>query len=337
MISSSAILSACDRPQGDSSKLKITIPLSSKGTNSASSTSLFPSQTVGFTECYGVSVSGPGIETSEPACNLNLGVTSGMVAPGGNLTVMVPNGEGRIVRVFLYLSPVSTCPTLGSMISSKAFANLFKVGEVSGVAIKGDASVSVSVAFSGSEKSISELNPSDQACRISHTAALTSWGDILDKNDALLAQSSPVNDSIASYLKETTSLSSLVTASAASLLQRGSDQLQLTPYLRSFTAIPRATVGAVTDVLYGLDAANRLVAVESLSPSSLPVSTPLNEGSSCPFSACSAPAWIKSVSISPDLSLMGLDHSGNLYLIQSGGLVRLVKSGIPLYIEQIAF
>lgn len=111
-----AALPACQRPpgEGDSTRLAIRVPTKQEfmalGKVDALSTIEFNLL------CFAVNVTGPGIPSASKSCDLDRGITSGSVPPGGVLEVTVPGGDGRSVELigFLRSSTSEPCPGFGS-------------------------------------------------------------------------------------------------------------------------------------------------------------------------------------------------------------------------------
>jgi hypothetical protein len=101
----------CQRPEGEMSKLTLTLPQSSGAATSQSiSTLAFP---VGKKICYGVNVVGDGIPSKSDACSPVLGAHVGFLEEGQTVVLEVNKGKGRTVEVYAYVDVAgSVCPSL---------------------------------------------------------------------------------------------------------------------------------------------------------------------------------------------------------------------------------
>lgn len=107
---SAVVLMGCQRPEGDVSKLTIELPA---GLNDSQKVGAFAAWPTGKKFCYGVNVTGDGIETETDACSPALGTRIGFTDQS-SVSLEVRKGTGRQVDVYVYVAAVSeACPVLG--------------------------------------------------------------------------------------------------------------------------------------------------------------------------------------------------------------------------------
>jgi hypothetical protein len=130
-------LTACYRVQDDSSKVSIQIPTASQfGKMQNVSASVIDYNLL----CFAVNVKGPGITTSGAnSCDIDRGLFEGQTkAPGEELVIDVPGGDGRIFEVYAFLKNNSSqsCPIVGKGDWGGWYTNkIYLVGSKEGVTI----------------------------------------------------------------------------------------------------------------------------------------------------------------------------------------------------------
>ncbi len=81
--------------------------------------------------CFAINVTAPDIQASTlNTCSVPLGIFQGFVAPGGSLSLTVPQGTGRTLEVFSYLraSTAEPCPTGVANMKGLDVSRLSRVG-----------------------------------------------------------------------------------------------------------------------------------------------------------------------------------------------------------------
>lgn len=107
---SAVLLMGCQRPEGDVSKLTLSLP---EGLNASEKVGAFAAWPTGKKFCYGVNVTGEGIETESEACTPALGTRLGFTDQT-KVALDVRKGTGRQVDVYVYVAATNeVCPQLG--------------------------------------------------------------------------------------------------------------------------------------------------------------------------------------------------------------------------------
>lgn len=142
-------LTGCQRAKNDK-KSTITIETPRWSQKSEGSLVALPSQRK---PCYGVSISGPGIETHSGSCSPQLGALAGYVGEGGTIELQVPSGQQRKIDLYMYLLPANSnasCPQLVHPLAMNDLQNIYLVGSVSGVNLVNEVeTVEIPVNFTG--------------------------------------------------------------------------------------------------------------------------------------------------------------------------------------------
>lgn len=333
------IFTGCDRPDGagNNSRLLIQIPSNLKLLKEKS----IDKKAMGILsvtplECFAISMSGPGIATNSRACGPQTGIVSGFVPSGGTMSMVVPVGNNRTVSVFMYLAPpgVSTCPDWNSEFEGKKglpFNNTYKLKEVSGITLaKPEETITVDI---GSPASLDDniLNQMGltEICSPKLSGFLTSTGIITDLNgnEIVANLDSPLISSFSLVSAGDYSLKSFLTLSLTGTIYYSEGSANLPPYLKSIIRDPLNNLSVV-----GMREDGGLEEVALATGFSIPF-----DENNCPFSACSVPPWFRSITLSPDGKLYGLDHSGNFYLMKGAEPQIVTGYSIPTYVEQVVF
>lgn len=112
------LLSACTRPGGGSSRLRLTLPGKLQTASAL---------------CYYVNVTGVGIAGKPAACGPTEGVGTGFLEPFASTELLVPKGLERTVELFGYVpANGEACSALGAL-SAAAFDHLYVLATKTGV------------------------------------------------------------------------------------------------------------------------------------------------------------------------------------------------------------
>lgn len=124
---------------------------------------------VGRVACYGVSISGSGIN-SIPAstCAPALGATFGFVPAGGTLYAEVSKGTSRTFDVYLYLQPTgenNPCPNMGSAFANLSSQNLYNIGTLASVNLEKDVeNITITTTYPGDANHLYAVNAYSSSC-----------------------------------------------------------------------------------------------------------------------------------------------------------------------------
>lgn len=125
-------LTACVRPAGTSSTIRITLPSAPNKLRKPAALGGTP------TFCYFVNVTGSGIDQASTSCSPAQGVGSGFVDPLSTIEMSVPKGTGRTVELFGYVPGLNeTCASLKSL-STASLNHLFSLAKKSGIDMSAD-------------------------------------------------------------------------------------------------------------------------------------------------------------------------------------------------------
>ncbi|HAG90693.1 MAG TPA: hypothetical protein DCL41_02410 [Bdellovibrionales bacterium] len=142
------VLSACSRPVEErGANLVITMP---KSLGKVGSLALPANRKA----CFGVSVTGPGIEVPPAdACSPQMGRIGGFKALGESIELAVPKGLNRKIDLYVFLQAEGVnqeCPQIGARLSASQLLNTYLVASKSNVEIlANDVSVSINYSFPG--------------------------------------------------------------------------------------------------------------------------------------------------------------------------------------------
>ena len=167
MVAALLLLSACQRKTGDTTTLNITFPGNPTGAKlnakvvsgnvsiKSNFSSTTPSSIADFS-CFGITIGGPEPELNRDVCGnadgtnkTVFGIMAGLVGAGTSLTLDVPSGNDRVIRVFgmKRVNGSIACPEVHNM-SDYAQTNLsapYILGETSGIQMPAGGEVSVSI------------------------------------------------------------------------------------------------------------------------------------------------------------------------------------------------
>ncbi len=151
MILATPIFSACSRPSGEKSYLRIQAPnsqaLSKSSFNALSS---IPSNRKA---CYGVNVTAADLPTESTVCSPNMGIVAGFVEENQIIEVEVPRGSKRKIDLYLYLLPAGNngaCPTFNKKLENLEISSTFIMGSAIDVELNQDKqTVSIDMEFPG--------------------------------------------------------------------------------------------------------------------------------------------------------------------------------------------
>ena len=84
--------------------------------------------------CYSANISGVGIPAASQnsSCDIQMGIFSGFVAPGGSVSISIPQGSSRSLQIFTYTraSASDPCPTSAQSFQGLDLSKVVRVGEV---------------------------------------------------------------------------------------------------------------------------------------------------------------------------------------------------------------
>jgi hypothetical protein len=342
-------LASCSHPAQSISHVSITLPKTvttqSKNTFTQSSLSKGTKflnrkgmSALGVpTECYAVSISGPGIEDNPRTCGPTTGIIAGFAASGETLTLDVPTGSDRVVSVYLYYtSPGQTsCPSWSIGFDDSFGINYlytYKLAESAGITLrKTEESISISV-MDPSMDALPVLTQlgMEASCIPVISSYLNSDGTITDTDGnpipALLSEA-PIAESFSLLMIGDLSLSSLIINSTSSVFFSPAGDVKPPTYLKSIVKHPIDNTKVV-----GLRDDGILEEVSLSDGSSTEFTT-----TTCPFFSCEVPPWLKSITLGPDKNLYGLDHGGGFYLLSDTDPLIMTEVIVPEYVEQVAF
>lgn len=118
--------------------------------------------------CFGVSVTGPGINQLQASCSPTVGLVAGFVESGANVELSVPYGTDRNIDLYMYLMNAgesNPCPIMGQNLSGAALAQTYLVGSVSGIALQNEVeTVSIPINFIGIDNNIAKHLQLPETC-----------------------------------------------------------------------------------------------------------------------------------------------------------------------------
>lgn len=274
--------------------------------------------------CYGVNVVGPGIAQQNSVCGPSKGIYSGFVKEGDTLAVTVPSGNSRNISVYTYITPRinETCPQWNFNCSKGQECQIYKVGEVIGLDINGpEVTVAVNIQFPGFDKSVVVNSSSPYMCTGEVKNQLFTTGDVRDPSG------NPISENISHPTSESLFKIDDWLYSASSLNRVLQEPLyKIPPFLHSITSDPS------TGKIYGLSASGRILEVN---PSTGQLTT-FTE-TTCPLSYCRAPRWFQSISIGLASQVFGLDHGGNIWKLDSAGVLKKTPNQVGRNVQQVVF
>lgn len=288
----------------------------------------FPS---GMQVCYGISIVAADLPESKNACSGTMGLFGGFVAAGGELSLMVPRGEGRTINLYAFLTePAASCPAWNSAFHENGtnYLKTYRVGSAAGVSTQSDVTVQITANFNGLQSSVATENPG-ASCGGSSAASLRA---LLYNDGSVVNPAAP--DATAFYRPALDAIVQLIagifTENAFAFVGNGGGILNATgtdtylPYLHSFAKKPDGTA------VYALMPDNLIVKVTGTNS--------YEELPSCPFDVtdCRLPAWIQSMSPGNGTDMFALDHAGTIYKSSAQGLVATGTTVLPS-VRQITY
>lgn len=128
--------------------------------------------------CYGVNITGLGIDEYKDSCSPSTGVVVGFVEAGKPIEAFAPRGTNRKIELFLYLMPsgeTGPCPVMGKNLGGTTLRSTYLVATAENVSLLNDTeTVSLTIDFPGAANSIAEqfqlaatCSPSPQTQNIS--------------------------------------------------------------------------------------------------------------------------------------------------------------------------
>jgi hypothetical protein len=113
------ILGCNTKSAQQSSKVSVTFPQAQSNRSAVRNLSSVGKLDYNFSlACYAINITAPDIANSAAsACGVPVGLFSGFVAPGTDLTISVPHGTARELQVYAFLRPSAgdSCPTQTSL------------------------------------------------------------------------------------------------------------------------------------------------------------------------------------------------------------------------------
>lgn len=110
--------------------------------------------------CYGVVISGGGLDDHSATCGPKGSLFLGFVEPGQVITADLEKGKGRTIELFAFLESVGQndpCPQFGPNLSSQQAINTFKVGKADFVDMTADTTeVTITASFPGTNNHIAQ-------------------------------------------------------------------------------------------------------------------------------------------------------------------------------------
>ncbi|MCB9025404.1 MAG: hypothetical protein H6625_03730 [Bdellovibrionaceae bacterium] len=317
LITTLFFLASCSRESSDYSSLMVQLPEHLSKNKVAG---------LGFQDdvakiCYAVNVVGPGLPAGSNACGPVPGVFSAFMPAGSQLELLVPNGTGRTVELYMLALNATndTCPKWDQACDSKFNCGVYKVGQKTNVdTTKSETIVEILLDFKNWNDHVVKQSAQPNLCAGKVEVALNTDGVIKDKNqiDIFNSESHPTNESIAYDKNQITTFSTLGIAKQDS-------SFVVAKFVRSVTQKPD------TKLYYGLIGEGQVVEV-------------LGNGnikyldSNCPFSTCRVPSWIAAISPGMSRNLYGLDHAGNIYRFISANQLEKLSHKVPPYVQHLA-
>jgi hypothetical protein len=290
----------------NSSKVVIQLPTQAAVASATGKMAAFPSDKI---ICFGVSVTGEGISESRPnSCSPSVGKFDGFKA-GGALSIEVPKGQGRIVRVFGYLADRASqeaCPAWTTAMESPKYKRVYPIGTTTGVdTSKEETEVQITVDFPGLSQHVVAQSLAASDCTSGTSSLKTvlhNGGRLTDSDGAEMLANYENPTSVAVIFNR---LVSALLGSSLQLTLGSGSTIDLPPFLHSATQKPDSTEW------FGLAHDGAVVSLSSTGE--------IEIGASCPFETCAAPVWMQSVAAGVGNELFGIDHAGNLYRLRAAG------------------
>lgn len=165
----------CQRDMsGGRSTLSIQVPAAANTLNKSGGVGAMATMPAGRKACYGVVVSGGGLNDHSATCGPKGSVFAGFVEPGGTVSVSLDKGKGRTVELFAFLENAGQdvpCPQLGPNLPAAQILNTFKVGSVSNVDMTAEVTeITITASFPGLSNTIAQELALPTSCSSSSTA-----------------------------------------------------------------------------------------------------------------------------------------------------------------------
>lgn len=280
------------------------------------------------TLCWGANVTAPDIvgqDPTTPTCGPRLGAFTGFTSGSTTLSLDVPKGTGRTVTLYLYHSTTSTCPNWTANLANRGaiYDRVYKVGEVTGVNMSTDnTSVTIAAAYPGDANNIVTVANQGVACGVLGNAVtvVTSGGLVLNPDFTALATDDPSHPTLANSFKWTTGRGIFSEANEVNASGLG---ISVRSQVFSLTRKPD------TGALYGLLHDGSVVAVNSSTGDYTDIS------GSCPFTTCTVPVWMQSITAGTGTNLFALDHAGKFYKVLTASTLEATSQTFPAFVRQV--
>ncbi len=161
LILSAVFALGCQRQiSGSRSSISIQVPKAANTLNKAGGVGAMSAMPSDRKACYGVVVSGGGLEDHSATCGPKGSLFLGFVEPGQVITADIDKGKGRTVELFAYLESVGQndpCPQFGANLSAQQAINTFRVGTASNIDMTAETTeVTITASFPGTSNHIAQ-------------------------------------------------------------------------------------------------------------------------------------------------------------------------------------
>jgi hypothetical protein len=182
--------------------------------------------------------------------------------------------------------------------------------------------LNMTAVFPGASNNIIAANSQGLACGILDAVVTmtTNTGLVLNADFTTLSAADPSHPTLANSFKWTTGRGSFTEASQATASGLSAE---VRPQVASLTRKPD------TGILYGLLHDGTIVEVNAATGDYIQLT------GSCPFTTCTIPVWIQSITAGAADSLYGLDHGGTFYKIVSASNLEPTAFSFPDYVRQV--
>lgn len=337
-------ISGCNRPSVSNQMSNITFVAPNKSELMAKVIKLNETLPANKSFCFAVTVKGQGIEESVGTidrCQSSIGLSAGFVQDGELLTLDIPKGSSRNFDLYLYLAePGTVCPVFNSsfLSTNDAYLKTYRVGSALGVNLaQNEETVVINLDFRGVAQNLAadlgRVSCSDQATPVIEVpstprlrAALYSDGSVVEAGVDISILSKSWIESFFSLLVDTFDLYHIEAignghSSVQDLMTAGG--ITVPPYLHSFSTDP------LSGDLFALSDGGDILKVSKTDGSLMDYT--------CPFSTCNLPLWVQSISVGRGGKLYALDHSGQIYEVQSSGLSLLADAVLPSVVQVLYY
>lgn len=160
------LIAGCGRKVSNLSTISIHAPDSANSSGKVGAMAAMP---VNRKACYGISVTGPGISGHEAsACSPQTGVVAGFIEGGGLIEAQVERGTGRDIKLFVFLQNVGEdlpCPSMGATFLGTQLAQIFLVGNATGIELSQDVqTITIEANFPGETQNIAVTSGMSPSC-----------------------------------------------------------------------------------------------------------------------------------------------------------------------------